>query len=165
MCTTTLHVVAGTDLSWRGDRLSSVNLSIAECRIRLNASDHGILSTAHPERLIDSVPVCFVVSSEMLVIPIDQVKPKRHSALQRSKNLALEPRATLLCERWEMGDWTQLWWVRVNLCQISRETLDTNVVQRGDQQLREKYSQYQTTEFADLLLFSIDGIYGWSAST
>lgn len=142
-----------------------MNLSITECRIRLNASDHGILSTVHPERLIDSVPVCFVVSAETLVIPIDRVKPKRSSALQRSKNLALAPRATLLCERWDMDDWTQLWWVRVNLRQISRETLDTNVVQRADEQLRQKYSQYQTTEFADLLIFSIDGISGWSAST
>jgi len=109
-----------------------VNLSIAECRIRLNTSDHGILSTVHPERLIDSVPVCFVVSAEALVIPIDRVKPKQSSVLQRSKNLALEPRATLLC---------------------------------GREQLREKYSQYQTTEFADLLIFSIDGISGWSAIT
>ncbi len=142
-----------------------MNLSSNECRIRLNASDHGILSTVHPERLIDSVPVCFVVSAQMLIIPIDRVKPKQSSALQRSKNLALEPRATLLCERWDMSDWTQLWWVRVNLCQISRETLDTNVVQRGDEQLREKYSQYQTTEFADLLIFSIDGISGWSANS
>jgi len=142
-----------------------VNLSINECRIRLNASDHGILSTVHPERLIDSVPICFVVSSQMLIVPIDRIKPKQSSALQRSKNLALEPRATLLCEQWNMVDWTQLWWVRVNLCQISKETLDADAVQRGDEQLREKYSQYQTTEFADLLIFSIEGISGWSSNS
>jgi len=101
----------------------------------------------------------------MLIVPIDRIKPKQSSALQRSKNLALEPRATLLCEQWNMVDWTQLWWVRVNLCQISKETLDADAVQRGDEQLREKYSQYQTTEFADLLIFSIEGISGWSSNS
>jgi hypothetical protein len=47
------------------------------------------------------------------VIPIDTVKPKRGSRLQRLRNLNGDDRTVLLVEHYD-DDWSQLWWVRVH---------------------------------------------------
>ena len=38
-------------------------------------------------------------------VPIDQVKPKSSSRLQRERNLEADPRAALLVEHWNRDDW------------------------------------------------------------
>ena len=48
-------------------------------------------------------------------VPIDRVKPKESLRLQRERNLEADPRATLLVEHWDPGDWSRLWWVRAEL--------------------------------------------------
>jgi hypothetical protein len=87
-----------------------------EARARLAAHDHGVLCTVHPERGIDAVPVVYAVDDEGYVgVPIDRVKPKTSSRLQRERNLEADPRGTLLVEHWDRHDWSQLWWVRAEL--------------------------------------------------
>ena len=54
---------------------------MSDARTRLERADHGVLSTLHPTRGIDSVPVCFVVAGDVVGIPIDTVKPKRSTRL------------------------------------------------------------------------------------
>ena len=88
---------------------------MTDARTRLERADHGVLSTLHPTRGIDSVPVCFVVAGDVVGIPIDTVKPKRSTRLGRLRNLEADPRATLLVEHWDAEDWTALWWVRASL--------------------------------------------------
>ena len=84
-----------------------------ECWARLVAAGHGVLATLHDERGVDAVPVVFVVIDGVLVIPVDTVKAKEHTRLQRLANLAGDPRCVLLVERYD-DDWSQLWWVRVH---------------------------------------------------
>ena len=48
-------------------------------------------------------------------VPVDRVKPKSSSRLQRQRNLEADPRAALLVEHWDRGDWSRLWWVRAEL--------------------------------------------------
>ena len=85
-------------------------------RPRLAAHDHGILCTVHAERGVDAVPVVYVVDDDGYVgVPVDRVKPKASSRLQRERNLETDPRATLLVEHWDRDDWSQLWWVRAEL--------------------------------------------------
>ena len=93
-----------------------MRLSEGEARARLAAQDHGILCTAHAERGVDAVPVAYTVDDGGYVgVPIDRVKPKASSRLQRERNLEADPRATLLVEHWDRDDWSQLWWVRAEL--------------------------------------------------
>ena len=68
----------------------------------------------HAVRGVDAVPVVYVVEGDVGV-PIDLVKPKRSTRLQRQPNLAADPRATLLVEHWDAADWSALWWVRAEL--------------------------------------------------
>lgn len=138
-------------------------LSTDDARARLVASDHGVLSTLDPDRGLHAVPVCFAVVGERLVVPVDRVKAKRSTDLRRTHNLALDPRATLLCEHWDRDDWSQLWWVRVEM-----RTTDTSPTEAEaavlEQALRERYVQYRTSEFAALLVFDIVSVSGWAAT-
>ena len=93
-----------------------MRLAEDEARARLAAHDHAILCTVHPERGVDAVPVAFVVDEDGYVgVPVDLVKPKASTRLQRERNLDADPRATLLVEQWDRDDWSRLWWVRAEL--------------------------------------------------
>src|SRR5918994_4703326 len=93
-----------------------MRLADHEARARLESHDHGILCTVHAERGVDAVPVAFAVDADGYVgVPVDRVKPKASSRLQRERNLEADPRGTLLVEHWDRDDWARLWWVRAEL--------------------------------------------------
>lgn len=80
----------------------------------LLSTDHGVLSTVHPTRGVDAVPVVFAaVDDARLAIPIDTVKAKSTTRLQRLANIDRDPRCVLLVDHYD-DDWSQLWWVRVH---------------------------------------------------
>lgn len=95
-----------------------MRLDEAEAMERLVQHDHGVLCTLHPVRGVDAVPVVFAVVEGHLGIPVDTVKPKSSTRLQRERNLATDPRATLLVEHWDRDDWSMLWWVRAELHRV-----------------------------------------------
>ncbi len=107
------------------------------------------------------MPACFAFDGRRIAVPVDRVKPKSTTDLQRVRNLDADPRAALLCDHWDGHDWSRLWWVRASLERTvtsaqSREGLEGS--------LREKYRQYEGRPFADVLVFRITAITGWSAS-
>jgi PPOX class probable F420-dependent enzyme len=125
------------------------------------AADHGVLATLERSRGADLVPVCFAIADELVAVPIDSVKPKGSTALGRIRNLERDPRATLLVERWDAGDWSRLWWVRVSLRRVPvPDEIEARLVDR----LRERYPQYRDAPFTEVLTFRIEHIGGWSAS-
>jgi hypothetical protein len=137
-----------------------MKLDAARCAHLLERSDRGVLATRHPTRGVDAVPVCFAVGGGRVAIPIDRVKPKATTDLQRTRNLKGDGRATLLCDHWDGADWSRLWWVRVSLVWVpdggaARPSLEPLLCR--------KYRQYEDLSFADLLLFEIRAIAGWSA--
>jgi PPOX class probable F420-dependent enzyme len=133
----------------------------SDLRRRLESADHGVLSTLHPTRGVDAVPVCFAVDGNLVGIPIDTVKPKRSTNLGRTHNLQRDPRATLLVEQWNRDDWSQLWWVRASLelVEDERAQRDTFV-----ELLRRKYPQYKTGAIDSVLTLTIVDLAGWSAT-
>ena len=58
------------------------------------------------------MPVTFAVLGDIIVIAIDH-KPKRSMNLKRLRNIADNPRVSLLVDRYD-DDWSQLWWVRAD---------------------------------------------------
>lgn len=140
-----------------------MRLDESECWRRLASSDHGVLGTVHAERGVDAVPVCFAVFDGDVAVPIDRVKPKGTTPLQRVRNLARDGRAALLCEHWDRHDWDQLWWVRASLLQVADARAEA-VTAECELRLRVKYPQYRDEEFAGLLVFEVVGLQGWSAS-
>jgi PPOX class probable F420-dependent enzyme len=130
-----------------------------EARARLARHDHGILCTVHHERGVDAVPVAYAVHDGCIGVPIDQVKPKTSSRLQRERNLEDDPRATLLIERWDNDDWSQLWWVRAELRWQHDEALADALATR----LSQRYAQYRDRPFHRVLVLRIVAVTGWSA--
>ena len=130
-----------------------------EARTRLAAHDHGVLCTVHAERGVDAVPVAYVVDDNGYVgVPVDRVKPKASSRLQRERNLEADPRGTLLVEHWDREDWSQLWWVRAEL----RFQGDDRAAALAAL-LAERFPQYHDQPFDHVLVLQLVGITGWSA--
>jgi hypothetical protein len=140
-----------------------MRLSDDEAMRRLGAALHGVLATMHPQRGVEAVPAVFALDrSSRPVIPIDLVKPKAAGPLQRELNLAADPRATLLIDHWHAEDWSQLWWVRVQL--HHEATLGRDDWGDHAEHLARRYPQYRDHPFARLLVFRVDAITGWAAS-
>ena len=138
-----------------------MRLPVAEALARLQAHDHGVLSTVHPERGVDAVPCVYALDGERwLGIPVDRVKPKSSTRLRREANLAADQRATLLIEHWDRDDWSQLWWVRAEL----RFTGDQSRAATLADRLVDRYAQYAGAPFDRILVFEIVAITGWSAT-
>jgi PPOX class probable F420-dependent enzyme len=137
-----------------------VRLSDDEAVARLEAHDHGVLCTVHPERGVDAVPVVFAVDDGHVGVPIDRVKPKASSRLQRQRNLEADPRATLLVEHWDAEDWSRLWWVRAELIHVPTGDRGERLAAR----LAERYVQYRQRPFDRVLVLQIVGVVGWAAA-
>jgi hypothetical protein len=134
-----------------------------EARVRLATHDHGILCTVHAERGVDAVPVAYAVDENGYVgVPVDRVKPKASSRLQRERNLEADPRATLLVEQWNRDDWSQLWWVRA---QLRWQGDATGREKALAVRLAERYPQYGDQPFSRILVLRIVGVTGWAART
>ena len=139
-----------------------MRLSFDEALRRFHSHDHGVLSTLNPGRGIDSVPVVYGIDADGFVgIPIDTVKPKSSTSLQREANLEADRRATLLVDFWDHKDWSQLWWVRVRLEQMDDDI--SRAAQLADV-LASKYPQYSDKPFARVMIFSIKTVTGWTAT-
>jgi hypothetical protein len=139
-----------------------MRLDAAEARARLAAHDHGVLCTVHGERGVDAVPVVYVVDDDGYVgIPVDEVKPKASSRLQRERNLEADPRAALLVEHWDRGDWSRLWWVRAEL----RWQGDATAAREAELAagLARVFPQYRDRPFTRVLVLRIVGVTGWAA--
>jgi PPOX class probable F420-dependent enzyme len=58
------------------------------------------------------VPIVFALVGETLYSAVD-AKPKRSRTLRRIENARERPDVTVLVDRYDDGDWTRLWWVRI----------------------------------------------------
>ncbi len=139
-----------------------MRLTAGEAHARLAAHDHGVLCTVHPERGVDAVPVVYVVDEDGFVgVPVDRVKPKSSSRLQRERNLEADPRATLLVEHWDRDDWSRLWWVRTELRWQGDAPAER--VAGLAARLAQGYPQYRDQPFTRVLVLRLVGISGWAA--
>jgi PPOX class probable F420-dependent enzyme len=125
------------------------------------AADHAILGTIGRDGTPHLVPACYAIDARIVAIPIDQLKPKAATPLERERNLERDPRATLLVERWDADDWARLWWVRLGL-EASIEDPETRA--RLEALLRRRYRQYAAARFTTILTFRIRSVSGWAAS-
>ena len=140
-----------------------MRLSEQKARSRLSEHVHGVLCTLHPERGPDPQPVVYAVSDDGYVgVPIDKVKPKTSSRLQREDNLAADPRGALLIEHWETDDWSRLWWVRAELEHVT----DPPAAVTDDlaDRLARAVPQYADKPFHRVLVCRIVRVTGWAAS-
>lgn len=139
-----------------------MRLTHHDAMARLDAHDHGVLSTVHTERGVDAVPVAYAIAEGHLGVPVDLVKPKTSLRLQREANLEADPRATLLIEHWDRDDWSTLWWVRAELHWLDEPGEREAALARA---LAHRYAQYRDQPFARVLVFNIVAVTGWAAAS
>ncbi|MGC2203102.1 MAG: TIGR03668 family PPOX class F420-dependent oxidoreductase [Stellaceae bacterium] len=112
----------------------------------------GHLATADARAVPHLVPVCFVVSEEVLYITIDQ-KPKGDPrALKRLRNIIENPVAAFVADRYD-DDWAGLGWVMLRgPAEILAEGDEHD---RAQALLRARYPQYRGMELDDLPVIAI----------
>ena len=107
----------------------------------------GHLATADASGMPHVVPVCFAVSGNAVYITIDQ-KPKGDPrALKRLRNIADNPQAALVADRYD-EDWTRLGWVMLRgRAEILASGAEHDMAQ---ELLRGRYPQYRRMQLAEL---------------
>ena len=123
----------------------------------------GRLATADAAGHPLVVPVCFVFDGEALYSAVDD-KPKRTRELRRLKNLAENPRASLVVDEWD-EDWSRLRWVIVEGgTDVLRGGAD---FERAVEALREKYPQYRAMDLrtdGTVVRLHAERVLAWRAS-
>lgn len=139
-----------------------MRLDSEEAGARLRSRVHGVLCTLHPDRGPDPQPVMYAVSDDGYVgVPIDTIKPKASSRLQREINLEADPRGALLIEHWDADDWTKLWWVRAELEHVP--TPPSSLVDDLAARLADTVPQYADRPFHRVFVCRIVNVTGWAA--
>ncbi len=107
-------------------------------RALVGESRRAVLSTLGAGGRPHAVPVCYALRGEEIVSPLDD-KPKGDKELARVRNLARNPQASLLVDRWD-EDWDRLAWVMLRG--------PARVEQPGDawRRLLARYPQYEEME-------------------
>jgi PPOX class probable F420-dependent enzyme len=132
-----------------------------DCWERLERTRHATFATVHPTRGVDVVPAVFAITEDRrIVIPVDTVKPKRTTALQRLDNLRADDRCVLLVDHYD-EDWARLWWVRVH-GRARQATAAAELVEL----LAARYPAYaEPGAVVATIVVTPDRVTGWSAIT
>jgi len=128
-------------------------------RLRLVDARVARLATADAEGRPHIVPIAFAHDDENLYFAVDD-KPKRSRNLKRLRNIAGNPRVSVLVDHYE-DDWTRLWWVRVD---GAAHVLDHDAeAQRAIDLLVRKYAQYaRKRPQGPVVAIRIEHMTGWS---
>ncbi|MGO9342124.1 MAG: pyridoxamine 5'-phosphate oxidase family protein [Acidimicrobiales bacterium] len=138
-----------------------MELDESACIARLGSTGHGVLATVHPKRGVDVVPVVFALDGRRIVIPIDTIKQKRSTDLQRSKNLRADPRCALVVEHYS-EDWDDLWWVRVH---ANGSDCPDVALEAARDLLAATHPRYSTEgSIAAALILDPTAVSGWAAA-
>jgi len=128
-------------------------------RLRLGDARVARLATVDAEGRPHVVPIAFAHHDENLYFAVDD-KPKRSRNLKRLRNIAGNPRVSVLVDHYE-DDWTRLWWVRVD---GAAHVLDHDAeAQRAIDLLVRKYAQYaRKRPQGPVVAIRIEHMTGWS---
>ena len=130
-------------------------------RARLSEARVARLATADSAGRPHIVPITFAVEQERVYFTVDS-KPKRTTDLKRLRNIAANPRVSVLVDHYA-DDWTELWWVRVDGPAHVVEG-DAEAVRALDL-LASKYAQYRKTPPpGPIVAISIERVTGWAAN-
>lgn len=137
-----------------------MRLDQTSMRERVAAARSARLATVDSDGQPHLVPVVFALDGSRLWIAVDQ-KPKRTRDLRRLRNIAAQPKVSVLVDHYE-EDWSRLWWVRLDgnarvlPAQRWRDPIDL---------LRAKYRQYRTAPPAGPVIeIRIHDWRGWAAT-
>jgi PPOX class probable F420-dependent enzyme len=139
-----------------------MRLAEAEARRRFSASRVAYLATVRTDGGPHIVPIVFAVEGDV-AYSIADPKPKRGPDLLRFRNIAANPRVSLLVDAYD-EDWERLWWVRTDgMARVVEDGPERDLTIRL---LKAKYPQYATwsTPFGAALVVTLQRWSSWSLS-
>jgi PPOX class probable F420-dependent enzyme len=89
-----------------------MRLSGPEARRRLAGARVARLATASADGQPHIVAITFAVDGDVIYTAVDH-KPKTTASLRRLRNIAENPRVSLLADHYS-DDWATLWWARAD---------------------------------------------------
>jgi PPOX class probable F420-dependent enzyme len=137
-----------------------VTLPAAQARARFAASRVARLATVGGSAGPRLVPVCFAMGGDGDVIwtAVDH-KPKSTLDLARLRDIARDPRVTLLADHYDDADWSALWWTRATGTAVVLDAAPAAVAA-----LAERYAQYRETPPAGPVIeVTVTRWSGWAA--
>jgi PPOX class probable F420-dependent enzyme len=109
------------------------------------------------------VPITFALDGDAIVTAVDH-KPKRTTDLRRLRNIAADPRVSVLADHYE-DDWSMLWWVRAD---GGARILQPGAPEHGRAvaRLAERYEQYrERPPEGPAIAIAVRRWTGWRATT
>jgi PPOX class probable F420-dependent enzyme len=138
-----------------------VRLPEDEARARFAAEPVVRLGTADAQGRPHVVVVTFAVEGDTIYTAVDQ-KPKSGTNLKRLRNVAENPRVTMLADHYS-DDWDALWWARADgraeiLADQPQMAAPLNL-------LTDRYWQYrQAPPTGPVIAVTVERWSGWAAS-
>jgi PPOX class probable F420-dependent enzyme len=115
-----------------------VQLDPQEARELFGSARVARLATVRESGGPHLIPICFALDGDTLFTAVDH-KPKRTADLARLRNIAAEPRVSVLADLYD-EDWSQLWWARMD--GMAEVTDDPAAREHAIGLLRARYVQY-----------------------
>jgi PPOX class probable F420-dependent enzyme len=138
-----------------------VRLPEREARARFATEPVARLGTADAQGRPHVVVVTFAVEGDMIYTAVDQ-KPKSGTNLKRLRNVAENPRVTLLADHYS-DDWDALWWVRAD--GRAEILADRRQMAEPLRLLADRYRQYrQAPPAGPVLAVTVERWSGWAAA-
>lgn len=115
-------------------------LSAQDALDRFRSARVARLATVDADGVPHLVPVTFAAWDHTVVTAVDH-KPKSTTRLKRLRNIEATGRVSLLADHYDDGDWSRLWWVRVD----GTATVVTDEPERSRlaRRLCDRYAQYR----------------------
>lgn len=131
-----------------------------EAAARFTDAPVAMLGTVGADSAPHLVPVVFGVHNEVVYTAVD-AKRKSTQRLRRLRNIAANPRVTMLVDHYD-DDWSQLWWVRADGLAEVHHSGEARAV--GYALLRSKYPQYQRIALdGPVVTIAVDRWSSWHA--
>lgn len=129
---------------------------------RFAAAPVARLATADAGGRPHVVPITFAVDGEDRIVTAVDRKPKRSHALKRLRNIAENPRVSVLVDHYA-DDWSTLWWVRAD---GAATVVEEEPGRAGPlRALQRKYPQYRLdVPDGPVIVVAVDRWVSWSAS-
>jgi PPOX class probable F420-dependent enzyme len=138
-----------------------VRLAEDQARARFATEPVARLGTADARGRPHVVVVTFAVQGDMIYTAVDQ-KPKSGTNLKRLRNVAENPRVTLLADHYS-DDWDALWWVRAD--GRAEILADRRQMAEPLRLLADRYRQYrQAPPAGPVLAVTVERWSGWAAA-
>jgi PPOX class probable F420-dependent enzyme len=133
-------------------------MSPEEARERFASARCARLATVDAHGKPHIVPLVFALDGDTIYSSVDP-KPKKTTDLKRLRNVAANPRVSLLADHYVDDDWDVLWWARADgLGRVLEES------ERARELLRARYDQYASAPpDGPVLAVAVQRWSGWTA--